>query len=418
MAPMQRCERLIEAASQVRSHVDELAVHLSNEQGKTRKEARLEIQRGSEALLQYAGLATASGGMSTRLSPGVIGTVRQGPIGVVAGIVPWNFPISTFFTKVAPALAAGCGFLVKPSETTTLITERVVDLMNGALPEGLLDVVRGGPTVGEALVRQTGVKRISFTGSTTTGRQIARMAAPDFKRVSLELGGSDPFVMLEDAPVPAAVRALMGTRFFNAGQVCVAPKRLIVRREIADETIGLLAEKLAKIVVGSAADERSTMGPLHMERTRAELEAQVGDAAALGAEVIGGGRPDHEGADQGWFVRPALVVDPPKEARVRREETFGPVLTVLPVASDAEAIEVANETDFGLGASVWGNDGRRAASVASDIDAGYVWVNTLAKVYHELPFGGVKDSGVGREHGAEALQSYRESKTVVESPLS
>lgn len=413
LSPMDRARRLLDIESDTRGELDELAVALSLEQGKTVKEARVELDRYLGPFVQYAGLGTASGGVHVPLGGPVTGQVRRGPVGVVAAVVPWNFPASLFGTKLAPALAAGCGFLIKPAETTPLITMRLAEIASRHLPEGLLDVVVGGAEVGRALVSHPGVARVAFTGSTAVGREIAATAARGLKRVSIEAGGCDPFVLLEDADLRAAARALMGTRFYNAGQVCVAPKRLVVRAEVLDEVVELMAERIARIRPGHGTDPAATMGPLHTARGRDVLEAQVADAGERGATIIGGGRPTGPDTQDGWFVRPSLIVDPPTSARVRHEETFGPALTIIPVTTDDEAVWVANETEFGLGASVWSADRGRALTLAERIDAGYKWVNTLGRVYDELPFGGVKSSGMGREHGVEALESYLEPTSYV-----
>jgi succinate-semialdehyde dehydrogenase/glutarate-semialdehyde dehydrogenase len=413
--PMHRAEVLLQIAAATREALPELAEALSKEQGKTRKEALLELERYIGPFLQYAGLATAVGGRHHQLGGGVAGHVERGPVGVVAAIVPWNFPASLFGSKVAPALAAGCGFLIKPAETTPLITLRLADIARTYLPEGLLDVVIGGPEVGELLVDHPDVARVAFTGSTAVGRRIAAHAGEGLKRVSLELGGCDPFVLLADADTGAAARALMGTRFYNAGQVCVAPKRLIVQESVADEIIELLSARIDRVVPGPGLAPGSTMGPLHTERGREVLEAQIADAVDAGADLIGGGRPDGEGTERGWFLRPALLLDPPPAARVRTEETFGPVLSVVRVRDEDEAVAVANETPYGLGASVWSSDRDRAWSVARRIPAGYTWINALGRVYDELPFGGVRASGMGREHGIEAFESYLEDRTFIYS---
>ena len=411
--PMRRAEVLLRIAADTREALPELAEALSKEQGKTRKEALLELERYIGPFLQYAGLATAVGGRHHQLGGGVVGHVERGPVGVVAAIVPWNFPASLFGSKVAPALAAGCGFLIKPAETTPLITQRLADIARAHLPEGLLDVVVGGPEVGEQLVDHPDVARVAFTGSTAVGRRIAAHAGQGLKRVSLELGGCDPFVLLADADTGAAARALMGTRFYNAGQVCVAPKRLIVQDAVADEIIELLTARISRVVPGPGLTPGSTMGPLHTERGREVLEGQIADAVDAGAELVGGGRPDCEGTEHGWFLRPGLLLDPPPKARVRTEETFGPVLSVVRVRDEDEAVAVANETPYGLGASVWSSDRDRAWSVARRIPAGYTWINALGRVYDELPFGGVRASGMGREHGIEALESYLEDRTFI-----
>lgn len=414
LSPMDRAERLLAIAADTSAQLDRLVLGLVREQGKTRKEARMELERYIGPFIQYAGMAAAAEGRHVDLGDDVEGTVKRRPVGVVAGIVPWNFPASLFGTKLAPSLAAGCGFVVKPAESTSMITRELADIVTQHVPEELVQVVVGGPEVGDALVRHPLIGRIAFTGSTAVGRRVGATAGGQLKRVSLELGGCDPFVVLDRVDVRAAARALMGTRFYNAGQVCVAPKRLVVHEAVADELVAALSDRLSRVVVGDGLAEGTTMGPLHTAAGRTLLDAQIVDAVDRGATLVGGGPPDGTDNERGWFMRPALLLDPPSSARVRQEETFGPVLTVIRVGEESEAIEVANETPYGLGASVWGTDHGAARRVADAMDAGYVWVNTLGRVYDELPFGGVKQSGFGREHGREALLSYTEQQTVVE----
>ncbi|MDT7615315.1 MAG: phenylacetaldehyde dehydrogenase [Pseudonocardiales bacterium] len=397
-------------AAAVRAEMPTLSRALAGEQGKTVREAELELDRFAGPFDQYAGLIDAVNLPPVVLGEGTFGHVERNPVGVAAGIVPWNFPASLYASKLAPALAAGCGFLIKPAETTSLITARLTDLVRRFVPDGLVDVVIGGAEAGTALVAHPSVARVAFTGSTAVGRRIAALAADGIKRVTLELGGCDPYVVRADADLPAAVRGLMGTRFYNAGQVCVAPKRLVVHRAVADEMIAMLESKVARIRPGPSLDPDSTMGPLHTEAGRAALDAQVGDAVSRGAKLVGGGRSPHA---HGWFVLPALLLDPPEGARVRTEETFGPVLTVLRADDDDHAVALATETPYGLGASVWSADVNEAFELARRIPAGYTWINRLGRVYDELPFGGVGVSGLGREHGVEALHSYLEDRSFV-----
>lgn len=411
--PMERAAALLGIAKDTEEDLDALARSLSLEQGKTVKEARIELERYVGPFLQYAGLATVPRGSTVRLSPAARGLVERGPVGVVGAIVPWNFPASLFGTKLAPALAAGCGFVIKPAPTTPLTTLRLAEIAAAHLPDGLLQVVVGGADVGRALVGHDLVRRVAFTGSTAVGRDVARQAGAGLKRVSIEAGGCDPFVLCEDADLRAAARALMGTRFYNAGQVCVAPKRLIAHEQVVDGIVALMEERIGRVRLGPGTDPDSTMGPVHTSAGRDRLEAQIEDAVAHGAELVGGGRPDDAALQDGPFLAPALLIAPDGDARVRVEETFGPVLTVLPVADDEEAVLVANETPYGLGASVWSGDQERAFRLGRRIDAGYTWINTLGRVYDELPFGGVKASGFGREHGEEALESYLEPRTFV-----
>lgn len=411
--PMERAEALLAIARDTEDEIEALARSLSLEQGKTVKEARIELERYVGPFIQYAGMATVPSGSMVRLSPAARGLVERGPVGVVGAIVPWNFPASLFGTKLAPALAAGCGFVIKPAPTTPLTTIRLAEIAAAHLPDGLLQVVVGGADVGRALVGHDLVRRVAFTGSTAVGRDVAQQAGAGLKHVSIEAGGCDPFVLCEDADLRSAARALMGTRFYNAGQVCVAPKRLIAHEQVVDDIVALMEERIGRVRLGPGTDPESTMGPLHTSAGRDRLEEQIGDAVAHGAELVGGGRPDGAALQDGSFLAPALLIAPDEDARVRVEETFGPVLTILPVGGDEEAVRVANETPYGLGASVWSGDQDRAFRLGRQIEAGYTWINTLGRVYDELPFGGVKASGFGREHGEEALESYLEPRTFV-----
>lgn len=413
-SPTERAEAMIAIAASTREQMAELVHLLTLEHGKTHREAAMELDRYTGQFIQYAGLTTSVGGRHQSLGHGVTGWVERRPVGVVAAVVPWNFPASLFGTKLAPALAAGCGFIVKPAESTSLITLRLARIAQAHLPEGLLDVVIGGGAIAASLVEHPGVKRIAFTGSTEVGRMVAVAGASRFKRVTLELGGCDPFILFADADLEAAVRALGGTRFYNAGQVCVAPKRLIVERRVLDETVDLLRQRLGRVVLGnSVMSPGATMGPMHRFDARDRLVGQIEDAVAHGARRVGASIPDSEDLAHGPYMEPGLLIEPDRDARVRVEETFGPVLTVVAFDSDEDAVEIANETPYGLGSSVWGGDAARCMAVSGRIDAGYKWVNALGRVYDELPFGGVKDSGVGREHGTEGLDSYLEDTTFI-----
>jgi succinate-semialdehyde dehydrogenase/glutarate-semialdehyde dehydrogenase len=413
-SPTVRAEALIAIAVATRSQLPELVSELVREHGKTHREATMELDRYTGQFIQYAGLATTAGGRHHSLGAGVTGWVERRPVGVVAAVVPWNFPASLFGSKVAPALAAGCGFIVKPAESTSLITIRLAEIAKQYLPAGLVDVVVGGGAIATSLVEHPIIRRVAFTGSTDVGRMVSVAGAQRFKRMTLELGGCDPFVLLADADLATAVKSLSGSRFYNAGQVCVAPKRLVVERSVLDETVDLLRERLGRVVLGnSATNSSTTMGPMHRFEARTRLLGQIEDAMSHGAHLIGGAIPESADLAAGPYLEPGLLIDPPSGARVRTEETFGPVLTVIPFDSHDDAVRIANETPFGLGSSVWGGDVDRCISIAEGIDAGYKWINALGRVYDELPFGGVKESGLGREHGTEALESYFEDTTVI-----
>jgi acyl-CoA reductase-like NAD-dependent aldehyde dehydrogenase len=412
-----RGELLGRAADHARGQAGELAASLTREQGKPLREARLEIERCLETLGHYAGLAkNLRGGYVPNLDEGAYGIVLRRPLGVVGAIVPWNFPTTLLANKLGPALVTGNTVVAKPAETTPLTTLRLAELLQaGGLPAGTFNVVTGtGPVAGDALVRHPRVRKVAFTGSTPVGRRTMAAAAEHLKRVTLELGGSDPMIICDDADLDRAVSAASVGRFFNCGQACLATKRLFVFDAVADEVVERLTAKAARLRVGPGTADGVQMGPLHSARQRALIEDQVADATDRGATVLcGAARPDGAGYDRGFFYAPTLLLEPPADARVAVEETFGPVLPIWRVGGLDEAIERANASPYGLGSAIWTRDLHRATRAAERLEAGYTWVNSVNKVYDELPFGGMKQSGYGKEHGIEALDYYQETKSVV-----
>jgi acyl-CoA reductase-like NAD-dependent aldehyde dehydrogenase len=411
-----RGDVLYAAERVIRAHVDELAPLLTSEQGKPLLQARLELGRAAETLKHYAGLGkNLRGGYVPALDEDTHGLIVKRPLGVVGAIVPWNFPTTLLCNKLGPALVAGNTVVAKPAETTPLTTLRIAELLHeeAELPAGVFNVVTGtGPEAGEALVTHPLVRKVAFTGSTATGKRIAALAAEGLKRLTLELGGSDPFIIADDADVDAAVSAASMGRFFNCGQACLAVKRLYVFEPVLDEVTEKLVGKATKLRVGPGTQEGVHLGPLHMERQRDLVDAQVRDGVDSGGELLtGGGPPD--GLDRGWFYAPTLVLEPARDSRMATEEVFGPALPIWGVSGLDEAIELSNRSPYGLGSSVWTRDVDLANEAAERLEAGYTWVNSPQRVYDELPFGGWKESGVGKEHGIEALDHYLEEKSVV-----
>ena len=416
--PASRRGRVVAAvADAIDAHTDELAPLLTAEQGKPLRESRLELHRCAETLRHYAGLAlNLRGAAVADLDPGTRGMVLARPVGVVGAIVPWNFPTTLLANKLGPALVTGNTVVAKPDETTPLVTLRLAAIAHDAgLPAGVLNVVCGtGEVTGTALVAHPAVRKVAFTGSTPVGRRIMATAAADLKRVTLELGGSDPMIICADADVDAAVSAASMGRFFNCGQACLAIKRVYADEAVAERVAEGLGSKAAKLVVGPGAAQGTQIGPMHSHQGRELIAAQLADAVASGGEVLaGGGVPEGDAYDDGWFHQPTVVYEPAHESRVSTEETFGPVLPVWAVSGLDEAIDRANASPFGLGSSVWTSDLAAAMAAAERIEAGYTWINAATKVYDELPFGGVKQSGYGKEHGIEALGYYTEHKSVV-----
>jgi succinate-semialdehyde dehydrogenase/glutarate-semialdehyde dehydrogenase len=415
-----RAHILAKAAALIEAHAKELAPLLTSEQGKPIAEARGEITHLAHGVRYYAEAATKVRGAHQELPSAfgpAYGQVIRRPMGVCAAITPYNFPLTLLGTKVAPALACGNTVVAKPASTTPLATLEVARLFAEAgVPDGVLNVVTGrGAVIGDVLVSHPGVRRIAFTGETGTGRHIMSLAGPLLKRVTLELGGSDPVIVCADADVDTAVKSVIIGRYWNAGQACLGCKRVFVHDSVYDDFVGQLVERVGRYEPGDgtvkAEKPRLRMGPIHTRSGRDELVAQLEDGIAKGGEVlIGGGTGGH---DKGWFLEPAVVAEPGAASRLVREEVFGPVLPVFRFTDFDDALQRANDTPYGLGSSIWTHDVRLIHRAAQGIEAGMTWVNQIHYGYDELPFGGMKDSGFGKEHGLEALDSYVELKSVV-----
>ena len=417
LAVSKRGEILGRAAHHVEEHLDELVPLLTREQGKTLRDSRIEVTKAIDTLMHYVGLSKALRGVHTpNLDPGVDGFVLRRPLGVVGAIVPWNFPTTLLCNKLAPALVAGNTVVAKPAATTPLTTLRFAELLaEGGLPEGVFNVITGrGSEAGEALVTHPLTRKIAFTGSTPVGEHIMALAARGTKRVTLELGGSDPMIICDDADLDAAASAASMGRFYNCGQACLAIKRVYVFESVADEVIESIVEKAKRLKVGRGDVKGTQMGPMHTAGGREEMAAQVSRTLQAGGELLaGGGPPEDPDLADGFFYEPTVVADPPHDSPMATEEVFGPALPIWRVKDLDEAIVRANASPFGLGSSVWTGDLQRARHAAERIEAGYTWINSRTKVYDELPFGGWKSSGYGKEHGEEAFDYYTETKSVV-----
>jgi succinate-semialdehyde dehydrogenase/glutarate-semialdehyde dehydrogenase len=412
-----RAAILARAADLIHDQAKELAATLTAEQGKPLAEAAGEVTHLAHGVRFYAEAATKVRGayqeLPSTLGP-AYGMVIRRPIGVCAAITPYNFPLTLLGTKVAPALASGNTVVAKPAATTPLATLQVARLFSEAgVPDGVLNVVTGrGAEIGDALVGHPDVRRIAFTGSTSVGRHVAALAAPDLKRLSLELGGSDPVIVCADADVDAAVKAVIIGRYWNAGQACLGCKRVFVHDSVYDSFISQLVERVGRYEPGDgtvkAEKPKLRMGPIHTRAGRDELLEQIESGVSSGGELlIGGGTGPGE---KGHFLEPAVIAEPGEASRLVTEEVFGPVLPVFRFSDFDDAIRRANDTPYGLGSSIWTHDARLIHRAALQIEAGMTWVNQIHYGYDELPFGGVKASGFGKEHGVEALDSYVEIK--------
>ena len=413
---IERSRVLLRISELVRANLEDLAPSLTLEQGKPLGEARSEINSFANTCEYYAGLIGRERGAQAPFSTGEgFFIVTKRPLGVVGAILPWNFPVSLMGWKVAPGLAAGNTFVVKPASTTPITDIKVASLMvKAGLPPGAVNVVTGpGGVVGEELLDNPKVAKIAFTGETGTGRRIMEGSAKQIKRLTLELGGSDPMIVCDDADLALAVEGAAWGRFRNCGQSCTSVKRLFLFESIADEFVRAFAEKVKTIRVGNGMDKATHMGPIHTEEQREKVEEMVEDAQSRGAkELVKGGRLAGSGLEKGNFYAPAVLTDVGYDAQMAKEECFGPALPIFVVKDIEEAIERANDTPYGLGSSVWTRDVERAYHVAERIQAGTTWVNSPPIARAEVPFGGFKQSGFGRELGIEGLDHYYETKSI------
>jgi len=413
--PMDRAARLFDLARRIREAAEEIALLESRNTGKPIGSARSEVLMGADCFEYYAGAATKFGGSTIPVSaPGVSVTLRE-PLGVCAAIVPWNFPFAITTWKVAPALAMGNTVIVKPASDTPLSALLLGELaLDAGIPPGALNVLPGpGESVGEALVSDPLIRKISFTGSTEAGKSVMRLASASIKRVSLELGGKSACIIFADADLQTALPSALWSVFDNAGQDCCARSRFLVQRSIYDRVVADLAHRTEAIRVGNPLDPATEMGPLittsHRNRVRGWVEVGETEGAR---RVTGGEIPKEPVLARGAYLTPAVLADVNNDMQVAREEIFGPVVSVLPFAGEEEAIALANASRYGLSGSLYTRNLGRAMRVARAIDTGVLSVNSSRSVFLEAPFGGVKESGLGRELGMAALEHYTETKTV------
>ncbi|AYK14867.1 MAG: aldehyde dehydrogenase [Methanosarcina flavescens] len=416
-SPQQRAGILYRAAGIVRERKDELAVLLTREQGKPLTEAKNEIEGFANVLEYYCGLASSFHGDFIPIhQSGYAFTVKK-PLGVCSAIIPWNMPALIMAWKISPALISGNTLVLKPASSTPLTNLTLSSILSEAgLPAGVLNIVTGpGEVVGESLVKNRKVKRISFTGETGTGKRVAELAASGMKRVTLELGGSDPMLVCDDANLEAAVAGALRGRFYNCGQICTAVKRLFVFESVAEEFIKKLEAGIRNLRVGNGLHEDVDMGPLNNRRQWEYIKELVAELKEKeeGRILTGGRVPEGSDYSKGYFFEPTLVADVSEESRLLNEEVFGPVLPVVRVKDLDEAIEKANNTCYGLGASIWTKNIDRARIGCERLNAGIIWLNQHLKVAPEVPFGGTRESGIGKENGPDALSEYLDLKTVM-----
>ena len=419
LSPAQRERLLLALADRVEANAQELAEIESLDNGKSLLLARhVDMAMAVDFLRYMAGWATKIEGATHDVSVPFMpqarffAWTRREPVGVVGAIIPWNFPLLMAAWKIGPALAAGCTVVLKPAEETPLTALRLGELiLEAGIPPGVVNIVTGlGETAGAALAAHPGVAKIAFTGSTSVGKLVQRAAIDNMTRVSLELGGKSPVIVLDDADPAQAAAGAAQAIFFNQGQVCTAGSRLYVQRKLFDKVVGELAGIASRMKLGPGLDPASELGPLVSEAQRDRVCGYIDGGVGQGARVAaGGGRA----GEQGYFVQPTVLVDVRQDMRVVQEEIFGPVVVALPYDDLDEAVRLANDTPYGLGASIWSNDLARVHRMIPRIKAGTVWVNCHSMLDASLPFGGFKQSGIGREMGRAALDMFTETKAVM-----
>ncbi|USX56605.1 aldehyde dehydrogenase [Lentzea sp. HUAS12] len=397
-------------------HAERLARLEVRDNGKLLSEMHAQLSYLPQWFHYYGGLADKIEGTVVPLDKkGYFAYTQKEPLGVVAIITPWNSPLMLLAWKLAPALAAGCTVVVKPSEYTSASTVEFVRLLHTAgLPPGVVNVVTGfGHDVGAALVAHPLVRKVSFTGADTTGRQINAAAARDLKPVSLELGGKSPNIVFADADLDAAVNGVVSGIFAATGQTCIAGSRLLVQDTVHDEVVRRVVDLAGTARMGDPADPATQIGPITTPAQHAKVLDYIDIALAEGATLaLGGSAATRPECGDGWFVEPTIFTGVDNGMRIAQEEVFGPVLAVIPFSDEQHAVEIANDSRFGLGAGVWTSDIARAFRMAQRIRSGTVWVNTYRAVSYLAPFGGVKDSGIGRENGIGAVHAYLEDRCV------
>ncbi|MDQ3881496.1 MAG: aldehyde dehydrogenase family protein, partial [Chloroflexota bacterium] len=417
-SPQKRARALNRLAQLIDERADELATLESRNVGKPRSQALAEVKVAVATFELFAGTASHLYGRSFQVNPSVLSYTLREPVGVVAAIVPWNYPLMLAAWKLAPALAAGCTVVLKPATATPLTAIELARLaLEAGIPPGVVNVVVGpGAETGEQLVRHPGVDKVAFTGETGTGRRIAALAADGLKRVSLELGGKSPSLVFADADLDAAINGSLWAIYYSAGQSCEARSRLIVADEVYDEFADRFVRKAAALRVGDPLAEETQIGSLISRAQARRVLDYIDDAQRAGAELLTGGAVDGqlpEGLDAAAFVRPSVLGGVTNDMRVAQEEIFGPVVTLIRFHDESEAIRMANDVRFGLAASVWTADTARGLRLASQIRSGTVGVNNPFVAFPGVPFGGFKESGYGREQSIDALELYTETKAVL-----
>ena len=400
--PEERQQVVLGIAAAIKDNADELFRLLTSEQGKPHAQAQQEIYGA-------AGLAKAQAGLTlddvinqdddTRLS-----RTRRVPVGVVGGIVPWNFPIMMAIQKIVPALVAGCTIVLKPSPFTPLTTLRIAELIKDVVPAGTVNIITGEDSLGPLITEHPGIDKITFTGSTATGKKIMEGAARDLKRITLELGGNDASIVLPDADVEKVAEQLFWSSFSNAGQVCIAAKRIYIHEDIYDDLSKAIADYAKGVTVGDGSQQGTGVGPIQNRKQFERVCELIQDAKDNGYSFLTGGDTDPSGT--GYYVPITILDNPPEDARIVAEEQFGPVMPLMKFATVDEAIARANASEYGLAGAIWSKDTDAAVEIAEQLETGTVWINEFMHLSPFAPFGGHKQSGFGAEYGIDGLKEF------------
>lgn len=413
--PVYERGRLIrKIAELLEKHGEGIALTNTLETGKPIRESRLVEVGGSVRTLEYySGAGSGLNGESISVSEKQLTVTLREPVGVAAQIIPWNFPLLLSFWKIAPALVAGCTIVLKPAEYTAgAIIEAARLFTEAGLPDGVFNVVPGeGEIAGQSLVEHPGVAKIAFTGSTEVGKIVMNTASRTIKRVSLELGGKAPCIVFDDADIENTIEATLRGGFFNQGENCTAVTRLLLHEDIYDKFLPPFIDRVKKIRIGDPTEDDTELGSVISKEHFERVESYFRKGVKEGGQVLhGGGRPKE--FKKGYFFEPTVLADVERDSTIACEEIFGPIVAVIPFRSEEEAVSIANDTIYGLAGGIWTQDIKRALRVAKAVKAGYLWVNTYGGIVPETPYGGFKQSGIGKELGSAGLDMYLETKAV------
>ena len=417
ISAFERYKIMRKAASLLRERVDSVATLMTMEQGKILAEAKIEVNMGADTIDWFAEEARrAYGRVIPARAEGVYQLVIKEPVGPVAAFTPWNFPINQIVRKLSAALAAGCSIIVKaPEETPASPAELIRCFVDAGVPAGVVNLVYGVPAeISSYLIPHPVIRKISFTGSTAVGKQLASLAGLHTKRMTMELGGHAPVIVFDDADIDVAVKTMIGSKFRNAGQVCISPTRFLVQEGVYKSFVDKFVTAAKALKVGDGLDAASQMGALANPRRTGAMEVNVEDAQKNGGKILAGGKRIGQ---QGNFFEPTVVAELPNSARAMNEEPFGPMAIINPFKSFDDAVREANRLPYGLAAYAWTRSAKTANAIASQVETGMMTINHLGLGIPEVPFGGVKDSGYGSEGGTEAIEAYLNPKFVSQAGL-